>query len=262
MVRPEQGRKLIAADWAKQEIGIAVALSGDRKLRTAYEGRDIYLAIAEMAGAINTGMTLAQVKQTRQTFKSVQLGLGYGMAPDALALSIYNDVRASGGDITKEAAQADAERIFAWHKRTFTQYWAYLHDEADRARRNGFTVSADGWVYFADEKAKHTQLLNVPMQSNGAAMLRRAMIELAFRTKLNVVCSLHDAIYIYCANKDAEDHYEILREVMDRAVKAVVGPGTAIHIGRSDYSHDLGYDAALDLQLEGYKAGEIVTWLS
>ena len=52
IIRPHNGHVLIAADWSKQEIAIAAALSGDGALLDAYNTGDIYLALAKMAGAV------------------------------------------------------------------------------------------------------------------------------------------------------------------------------------------------------------------
>ncbi|MFK5949943.1 MAG: hypothetical protein QM500_14360 [Methylococcales bacterium] len=42
------------------------------------------------------------------------------------------------------------------------------------------------------------------MQSNGAAMLRQAVINCCNSGDIDVVCTLHDAIYITCTDDQSE----------------------------------------------------------
>lgn len=234
IVRPKPGHVLIAADYSKQEIGIAVALSGDAELRAAYETGDIYLALAERAGA---------GAEARQAYKSVQLGLGFGMGLNGLSRQLYVDLNQGKGEIavSPEAAGAKAGGIYRWHKRTFKEYWSYLEGQAKAARADHYTTSADGWFYFADKDTKQTQLMNVPMQGNGAAMLRDAIRRLAFDTDLDVVCSLHDAVYAYCRAEDAERVSALLTQKMTEAAEATIGEGTRIDIGITVYTAEGGY---------------------
>ncbi|MGA4555684.1 DNA polymerase, partial [Methylorubrum aminovorans] len=176
-IRPHEGQVLVAADWSKQEIAIAAALSGDQALLDAYNTGDIYLALAKMAGAVPTDATAKSHPDERQAYKSVQLGLGYGMGVESLARSIFNDINQGkpAPVISVEEARLQARDIYRWHKKTFVAYWRFLEQEADAARRNGYTTSADGWFYFADRYTPHTRLMNYPMQANGAVMLREAV---------------------------------------------------------------------------------------
>ncbi|MER2198543.1 DNA polymerase, partial [Methylobacterium brachiatum] len=176
-IRPHAGQVLVAADWSKQEIAIAAALSGDQALLDAYNTGDIYLALAKMAGAVPVDATAKSHPDERQAYKSVQLGLGYGMGPESLARSIFNDINQGkpAPVISIEEARLKARGIYRWHKETFVAYWRYLEQEAHAARKDGYTTSMDGWFYFADRRTPRTRLMNYPMQSNGAAMLREAV---------------------------------------------------------------------------------------
>ena len=242
-IRPHAGKVLVAADWSKQEIAIAAALSGDQALLDAYNTGDIYLALAKMAGAVPADATAKSHPDERQAYKSVQLGLGYGMGVDALARSIFNDINQGKPEpiISVEEARLQARDIFHWHKKTFVDYWRYLTEEAREARRCGYTTSMDGWFYFADHRTPFTRLMNYPMQSNGAAMLREAVKMLAFETSLDVVCTLHDAIYVTCSVSEKDAVVADLKAIMDRAVERVIGNSVKIEVGVNVYTHEKGY---------------------
>lgn len=242
VIRPHKGRVLIAADWGKQEIAIGCALSGDTALLQAYMTGDIYLTLAKMAGAVPPDGTKDTHPTQRQTYKSVQLGLGYGMGKPSLARQIYNDINAGSDVVVHDMAwcEEQANTIYDWHKATFKVYWSYLDKAARDAKASGWNSSMDGWMYFANRNTKHTRLINFPSQSNGAAMLREAIRDLAFKSDVNVVCSLHDAIYIECAEEDAEAHKARLKQAMDDAAKSIVGD-IPIEVDFKTFTHESGF---------------------
>src|SRR4051812_7836186 len=128
-----------------------------------------------------------------------------------------------------------------WYKATFGDYWRFLNKEARAAQSEGYTTSADGWFYFADRTTAFTKLMNFPMQSNGAVMLREAVKMLAFETDLDVACTLHDAIYVNSRGEDVDDVLSTLTGIMDRAVERVIGTTVKIEAGVNVYTHEEGY---------------------
>lgn len=243
VVRPEPDHVLIAADWSKQEIGIAVALSGDPALREAYESEDVYLTLAKMANAVPADGKKQDYKMERDAYKTVQLGLGYGMGKPTLGRSLFIDLNEGKATqaISREECESLASTIFDWHKRTFTTYWKFLKSKAEQAKKQRWTSSEDGWLYFADKDSRFTRLMNFPMQSNGAVCLRESIKKLAFETDLNVVCTLHDAIYIYCHKDEAEASKAILKRIMNEAITDVIGDEIKVAVDFNEYTHETGY---------------------
>ncbi|MGK7871605.1 DNA polymerase, partial [Falsiroseomonas sp. E2-1-a20] len=245
VIRPQPGMALIQLDWSKQEIGIAVALSGDEKLRDAFMASDIYFELARLAGAVPQDAVDPKdprFKSARQAYKSCQLGLGYGMGVLGLSRSLYADLNA-GHDtqqITREQATDKAREIYRWHKQTFPVYWQYLERQAREAREEGWANSFDGWLYFVDAETRHTQLLNVPMQTNGASMLRWTVMRMA-ETEIYVVCTLHDAIYVQCREEDVEATTAVVRAMMEEAAEIIIGPKVRLGVEATVYTHDRPY---------------------
>ena len=64
---------------------------------------------------------------------------------------------------------------------------------------------------------------------------------LAFETDLDVVCTLHDAIYVNCREEEVVEVVPILTEIMDRAVERVIGTTVRIEVGVKVYTHEEGY---------------------
>ena len=76
---------------------------------------------------------------------------------------------------------------------------------------------------YCDRTARATQIQNFPMQANGAAMLRRAVYHVWQTGVLELVCPLHDALYIRCQESEAEHHATLLGDCMDKACKDILG---------------------------------------
>ena len=245
MVKPKPGMVFVGADWAQQEIAIAAVLSGDEPLLAAYtnpEG-DVYITLAKMAGAVPPDGTRHTYPAERKTFKVIQLGLGYGKGVRSLALDVFEANRDHQGrpTLTLEEARYQAEAIYEWHRETFRTYWDWLHDSIDQARVDEYLRSVDGWTYFVSDSVRNTQLLNFPLQSAGAAMMRRATIRIAGTGRLDLVCSLHDAFYLNCRESEKEEHIAMLVKCMDKACKDILGSRVRIPVEVNVNDSQRGY---------------------
>lgn len=222
--KPKPGWALIAADWSKQEPAIAISLSRDDAYRAVYDEADLYLAGAIRAGAAPSDATKKSHAIVRQAFKAAMLGIGYGMGQDTLSKKIYAEVNL-GADVelmSMGEAQAKAADILSWHKTTFHRMWTYLHARAGQAHKDRWIAAEDGWLTFINRFTKPTQLINFPIQANGAAMLRQAIITLSSETDLDIPFTLHDAVYANCRIEDIEKTKAILSEHMKRAADAIL----------------------------------------
>jgi DNA polymerase I-like protein with 3'-5' exonuclease and polymerase domains len=273
MIKPKPESVFVGADWAQQEIAIAAGLSGDQALLAAYnnpEG-DVYLTLAKMAGVVPAEGTKQTHPAERRTFKAIQLGLGYGKGVRSLALDVYEANRDERGrpTLTLEQAQYRAEEIYAWHQEAFATYWEWLQDSIEQARVDEYLRSVDGWTYFVGDSVRDTQLLNFPLQSAGAAMMRRATVRIANTQKLDLVCSLHDAFYINCMEAEKDEQVELLIACMNQACEDILGKHVKIPVEVKIYDAQEGYrdpradriEAMLKTVLEGrYERREIAEY--
>lgn len=81
----------------------------------------------------------------------------------------------------------------------------------------------------------------VRMQSNGAVMLREAIENLAAETDIDVVCSLHNAIYAQCPLDRVEETKARVIDAMARAARWVTGPAVEVGVEAHVYTHETGY---------------------
>lgn len=244
LVRPEPDHVLIAADWSQQEIVIAASLSGDTKLREALETGDVYLALARMAGAVPADATKETHPLQRQLYKSVQLGLIYGMGVRTLAKAICFDLNSQGHKVSIEETTLMAREILGWHQETFIEFWSYTHEVVEEAQRDCFIRTFDGWTAFANQNTSPTKLGNFPCQAGAAVMLREAVKFLAEDGNLEMTCTLHDAIYIYAHVRDADAHEAVLRRCMEQATTKVLARTVQplpIKVDTKRFDHTRGY---------------------
>ena len=88
LITPPPGRVLIHRDFCQQEIRIAAVVSGDAALLAACESGDVYLGIAKQLGFAPADATPETHKPVRAMFKTVVLGIVYGLGARTLALRI------------------------------------------------------------------------------------------------------------------------------------------------------------------------------
>ena len=239
VIRPHPGRVFIGRDWSKQEIAVGASMSDDQNLRAAFLSKDIYLALALMAGAVPPDATKESHADMRQTFKSVQLAIGYGMGLASLGASVFGNAK---GAFTLDQSKLLATEIARWHKSYFADYWEALEVNMTTARARGWYTVMDGWMRFVGPDDPSTELLNFPIQSVAAMMMRKATILFAFETDLDVVASHHDAFYCNAAQEATEEVKALMGRVMDRAADDVLsrlrGGSVVIPAEPKTYTHE------------------------
>lgn len=222
LIRPAPGRALAYIDWSSQEIAIAAALSGDKAMLRAYQSGDPYLAFAIEAGLAPEEATRQTHKAVRDRCKAVVLGTLYGMGEVTLAGRLNVPV-------------IEARVLLRAHHRTYARFWAWSRAVVDSGMLLGHLDAAFGWRLHVTGETRPTSLLNHPMQSNGAEMLRLAC---CFMTEAGIeVCApVHDAVLIEAPDAEIEEAVVRAQALMARASRIVLAGiecGTGVEIIRS-----------------------------
>lgn len=217
LLKPTRGRALAYVDWTSQEIYVAAVLSNDQNMLNCYFSPDPYMTFAILAGAAPPTATKATHKDIRAKYKTVMLGLGYGMGAAALAHRLQTTVY-------------EAETMIRMHKKVFRTYWDWSTSAAHTARETGFVANPGGWRMMVTGRVSPTTLQNWPIQSAGAAMLQLAlpMIE---RAGVKVLASVHDAVLIESAADDIDHHARLTSDAMEQAGKLITRSN---HVCRTD----------------------------
>jgi hypothetical protein len=200
LIRPGPGRAVAYVDWSQQELGIAASLSGDRAMQQAYVSGDFYLTFAKMAGAVPAQATKQTHAAERDQFKTVALGVLYGLSAEGLARKL-------------NVPPCRGRELLHLHRQTFRNFWAW----SDRIETEGMLTnrlrSVFGWTVYAGPDANPRSLRNFPMQANGAEMLRLACC-LATERGIEVCVPVHDALLV-------EGPAETIDEVVTRTQEAM-----------------------------------------
>jgi hypothetical protein len=195
IVNPPKGKMIVGIDYASQEVLIAALLSGDKKLIQTYASGDVYLASGKAIGTIPKDGTKQTHKKERDQQKPVVLGWMYWMTGHGLSADLTDK---TGREWSVEEAQDLLDKldeeyyVFAeFRQETIQNYWD-----------NGYLKLRDGWAMFGDNGNKRS-IGNCPVQGAGADIMRRAVRKCSERG-LEVIITLHDALYIECDVGDWE----------------------------------------------------------
>jgi len=186
-IEAPKGRAIAGIDYASQEFLLAAVLAQDNAMIAAYASGDIYLAFAKLARLCPPDATKTSHKAVRDACKALVLGMSYDMGKDGLAARMTAD---SGKVYTSE----DAEKFIEMFFETYPDYAEWKRDNLRTYREEGRLQLPDGWVMWGDNP-NFRSVGNFPVQGLGAVIMREA-VKLAFARGLDVIFTLHDALYI------------------------------------------------------------------
>jgi DNA polymerase I-like protein with 3'-5' exonuclease and polymerase domains len=145
----------------------------------------------------------------RDRCKALVLGTLYGMQEKTLAGNL-------------NAPTAEARALLQAHRRNYSRFWQWSQAAIDTAVLRGHLDTAFGWRLHITGETKATSLLNHPMQSNGAEMLRLACSFLV-EAGVELCAPVHDAVLIEAPVGEIEAAVAEARRQMQRAARIVTG---------------------------------------
>lgn len=207
MVQPPRGRALASIDWSSVEFLLSALLSQDRKMLAAYASGDVYLAFGKAIGWIPKEGTKKTHKFERDVCKSLVLGLSYMMSKYGLARKLSDD---TGKVFTEDEAQDLVEQF----EETYADFTEWRKNYIESYEDNRHVRLPCGWYMFGDND-NFRSVGNVGVQGISASILRRA-VKLCQERGLDVIFTLHDAIYIEYDSHNLSA-IDTLKECMDEA---------------------------------------------
>jgi DNA polymerase I-like protein with 3'-5' exonuclease and polymerase domains len=175
----------------------------------AYQSGDPYLNFAIAAGLAPPGATKATHKAVRDRCKALVLGTLYGMQEKTLAGNL-------------NASTAEARELLRAHRRTYPRFWQWSQAATDTAMLRGYLDTVFGWRLHVTGDTKPTSLMNHPMQSNGAEMLRLACCYLA-EAGIELCAPVHDAVLIEAPAGEIEAAVTEAQRLMRKAARVILG---------------------------------------
>ena len=209
LICAESGYAIAYLDWQAQEIAIAAALSGDEQLRADYLTGDPYLAFAIATGLLHANVGDTERKRIRNIVKVVFLATNYGQSAFGLATRL-------------QILLPEAEDLIRLHQQRYPQYWRWIRRVLDHADLASWVWSKLGWSMPITDRTRESELLNWPMQTHGAELMRIAAIALT-EAGIRVCCPVHDAFLIEAPVSQIDDCVRYAAETMSRAAECLLG---------------------------------------
>ncbi|HEY2309549.1 MAG TPA: DNA polymerase I [Gaiellaceae bacterium] len=227
----EQGARLISADYSQIELRILAHVSGEPKLREAFErGEDIHTATAaEVLGVEPAKLTPGE----RSIAKMINFGIVYGISAFGLSENL---------EIPREQAQ---EYIDAYLAR-FPFVQDFIQRTIEQAERDGFVTSLLGRRRPVPELRVRNRAtrgfgervaVNFVMQGSNADIIKVAMVAIERRLRAEgrsarLVLQVHDELLLETPDAETSVVKELVREEMCRAYP--LDPPLAVDVGAGD----------------------------
>ncbi|PVV06169.1 MAG: DNA polymerase I [gamma proteobacterium symbiont of Ctena orbiculata] len=213
---PQQGWKMLAADYSQIELRIMAHLSSDEGLLRAFSaGEDIHRATA--AEVFEEPLDRVTAEQ-RRSAKAINFGLIYGMSAFGLARQL---------GIERGAAQ---EYVDLYFKR-YPGVQAFMDRTRQLAHDQGYVETLFGRrLYLPDINAKNHQrraaaertAINAPMQGSAADIIKRAMLAVdrwieRSAPPARLLMQVHDELVFEVDQSYVTDAIEIITSHMEQA---------------------------------------------
>ena len=231
------GWALVELDFEAEEFVIRAAQSGDPAMIRAYQSGDPYMATGVLMGLAPPGATKFSHPEVRALCKVLVLAISYGMSAWGLAQRL-----------AIEEGQA-AELIRRYHE-AFPVARAWSEGGVAYAKACKSITTPFGWRMYVPRNTNPRTLLNWPMQSLGADLLRLIAIALV-EAGIKVINLMHDAVLIECRIEDIEATVQQAVAIMVRASELVVGMPLRVDRGSEDNPHIFPYPARFRDKREG-----------
>ena len=209
----EQGWQLLSADYSQIELRILAHVSGEPKLREAFErGDDIHRATAaEVLGVEPAALTTEQ----RSIAKMINFGIVYGISAFGLSENL---------EIPREEAQAYIDAYLA----RFPHVQDFIQRTIEAAQEDGYSTSLLGRRRSVPElRASNRQTrslgerlaVNFVMQGSNADIIKKAMIGIHRRLReegrtARLVLQVHDELLLEVPDAEVSAVRDLVREEM------------------------------------------------
>ena len=229
---PEKGNVLISADYSQIELRIMAHLSKDKNLTNAFNaGLDVHSATA----AEVFGVSLESVTEDqRRSAKAINFGLMYGMS--AFGLTRQLDI-----------PRAEAQKYLDTYFERYTGVKDYMANTKAQAKEDMYVETLMGRRLYLNEinaanglrrQAAERAAINAPLQGSAADIIKKAMIDINGFLKKEIpetkmIMQVHDELIFETPEKSADDVLNLMKNMMEAAVKLDIPLIADAAIGRN-----------------------------
>ena len=246
-IKPQIGSWLVYIDYSSQEPGVMGYLSGDENLIRAYQSGDIYIHTAKLFNRVPDNATKQTHPKERAMFKVLYLANSYGQGPVAISKSLKCSV-------------SHAKFLQKKYREIYNKYFTWNDGVIEAGMCRGYMSTVYGWQrhikdLFQMKNGKKVDirrsLMNWPIQSHGAEILRKALINLTDE-HFKVCALVHDAVLLEIPIPEFKQRLEEAKQIMvNAAIDVVGGPIRVDHeIIKSNYEQEFKDQKLFDKIME------------
>ena len=204
---PPPGRAVATIDYGSQEYLISALISECDAMIEAYDSGDVYIAFGKASGLIPPDGSKETHKAERQLAKACVLAMSYLMTSIGLAAKLTADL---GYPVSEDEAQEYIDLFYE----AYDELASWQESIQEEYETQGYLRAPCGWTLFGDND-NFRSVVNFNIQGAGASILRKA-VEFCDEAGLDVIITLHDALYIEFDYTDLEA-LDKFRDCMFRA---------------------------------------------
>jgi DNA polymerase-1 len=227
---PEDGYRMVAADYSQIELRIMAHLSGDEGLLNAFaSGADIHRATASEVFGAGLGEV---TDEQRRSAKAVNFGLIYGMSAFGLSKQLNVD-------------RATAQSYIDLYFERYPGVKQFMEDTRAEAHDKGYVVTVFGRrLYLPEINARNKQrqaaaertAINAPMQGTASDIIKRAMLAVdgwieREQPAVKMIMQVHDELVFEIKNEELDSACEQIRASMEGAAELRVPLVVDVGIG-------------------------------
>lgn len=218
---------LLAADYSQIELRVIASLSGDTEMQEAFtKGEDIHASTA--AKVFNVSLDEVTREQRGQA-KTVNFGIIYGVS----AFGLSNQTNLS---------RSESKALIDAYYETYPQLKAYMHQQVDFARENGYVETVLGRRRYLKDinsqnavvrGASERNAVNAPIQGSAADIIKIAMLRInkkLDRFSSKMLLQVHDELVFDAKKSELNELKAMIKNEMEQAyslnVPLVVDVGT------------------------------------
>ncbi len=227
---PQEGWKMLAADYSQIELRVLAAFSGDPTLRKAFaDDMDIHRVVAAEVHGIHPDQV---TKEQRSAAKAVNFGIIYGQSAHGLAATT---------GMTRGQAQRFIDDYFA----RFPRVQEWIGEAIAAAEKLGHVETI---LKFRREipdikssnKMKRMraerEAVNTVMQGSAADLIKTAMVKLAdalakSRLSARLLLQIHDELLLESPPDEMPELEKIVRQAMEHAIPMPVPLKVDVGVG-------------------------------
>lgn len=218
---------LLAADYSQIELRVIASLSGDTEMQEAFtKGEDIHASTAAKVFSVSLDEV---TREQRGQAKTVNFGIIYGVS----AFGLSNQTNLS---------RSESKALIDAYYETYPQLKAYMHQQVDFARENGYVETVLGRRRYLKDinsqnavvrGASERNAVNAPIQGSAADIIKIAMLRIhkkLDRFSSKMLLQVHDELVFDAKKSELDELKAMIKNEMEQAyslnVPLVVDVGT------------------------------------